>query len=308
MRPGAPLPIRRTRATVVTPMCVALVVVGRVACPGTVDRGERAPHEVRHGGLRILAFTTCTPAALTTVYDHYTVGPGKKHSMQLFDHPLKLVILDVDGVILDLMAGFAEHLEAAAGQLQLPTEPIRQYFAAVHGGARLSYVSLSEAIQDWWPALSQSDRRRCVASLRAIERERPYPPVQGSLETIHWFRRRQIPVALCTTNDQPTLASRLHSAGIDPGWFAAASTWENGHPKPDPRALDPIFTAVPVPREHAIYVGDWFPDVDTARGGGVRFIAVLSGGIPRHAFLREGIPADHILARLHDLLGLVQAP
>jgi hypothetical protein len=40
----------------------------------------------------------------------------------------------------------------------------------------------------------------------------------------------------------------------------------------------------------------------------VRFIAVLWGGIPRHAFLREGIPEDHIMARLQDLLRLVQMP
>jgi phosphoglycolate phosphatase-like HAD superfamily hydrolase len=66
--------------------------------------------------------------------------------------------------------------------------------------------------------------------------------------------------------------------------------------------------ALPVPRHHAVYVGDWYPDVDTARGGGVRFMAVLSGGIPRHTFLREGIPEDHILDRLHDLLRLVQTP
>ena len=32
--------------------------------------------------------------------------------MQLFGHPLQLVILDVDGVILDLIAGFEQHLEA----------------------------------------------------------------------------------------------------------------------------------------------------------------------------------------------------
>ncbi len=87
-----------------------------------------------------------------------------------------------------------------------------------------------------------------------------------------------------------------------------ASTWESGYSKPDPKALDPIFAAVPVPREHAVYVGDWYPDVDTARVGGVRFIAVLSGGILRHACRREGIPEDHILARLHDLLRLVQMP
>jgi phosphoglycolate phosphatase-like HAD superfamily hydrolase len=226
--------------------------------------------------------------------------------MQLFGHPLQLVIPDVDGVILDLMAGFERHLDAAARQLHLRTTPIRASLAAVHCGARHSFASLPEAIQVWWPALSQRDRRQFIECFRAIEHEHSYPPVEGSLETIHWLRRRQIPVALCTTNDRLTLASRLRAAGVDLGWFVAASTWESGHPKPDPKALDPIFAALPVPREHAVYVGDWYPDVDTARGGGVRFIAVLSGGIPRHAFRREGIPEDHILTRLQDLPSLIE--
>jgi phosphoglycolate phosphatase-like HAD superfamily hydrolase len=228
--------------------------------------------------------------------------------MQLFGHPLQLVILDVDGVILDLMASFERHLEAAATQLQLPTAPIRAYLAAVRRGTRQSFASLPEAIQTWWPMLSQRDRRQFIECFRTIEREHPYPPVDGSLETIQWFRRQQLPVALCTSNDRQTLTHHLHSAGIDPEWFAAASTWESGFPKPDPRALDPLFLAIPVPREHAVYVGDWYPDVDTARGGGVRFIAVLSGGIPRHAFLREGIPEDHIIARLQDLPSLIETP
>jgi hypothetical protein len=67
--------------------------------------------------------------------------------MQLFGHPLKLVILDVDGVMLDLMAGFAPHLEAAARQPHQHTEPVREYFTAVHRGMRHSFASLSEAIQ-----------------------------------------------------------------------------------------------------------------------------------------------------------------
>jgi phosphoglycolate phosphatase-like HAD superfamily hydrolase len=251
---------------------------------------------------------TRTPVGLTIGHNHCIPWGGKGFSMQLFGHPLKLVILDVDGVILDLMAGFARQLETAAHQLDLPTAPIRDYLMAVHRGARHSFASLPEAIQDWWPALSQIGRRQFVASFRAIEREHPYPVVEGSLETIHWFRRRQVPMALCTTNDRPTLAFRLRSAGVDPGWFAAASTWESGHPKPDPKALDPIFAVLPVPREHAVYVGDWYPDVDAARGGGVRFIAVLSGGVPRHAFLREGIPEDHIIARLQHLPSLMQTP
>jgi phosphoglycolate phosphatase-like HAD superfamily hydrolase len=189
--------------------------------------------------------------------------------------------------------------------LHLPIEPIRDDLASVYRGARHTFASLSEAIQAWWPRLSPSDRQQFVATFRAIERQHPYPPVDGSLETIQWVRRQQLPMALCTTNDRPTLAHRLQAVGVDLGWFAAASTGENEFAKPDPRALDPIFLARPVPREHAVYVGDWYPDVDTARGGGVRFIAVLSGGIPRHAFRREGIPADHIIARLQDLLRLV---
>jgi phosphoglycolate phosphatase-like HAD superfamily hydrolase len=228
--------------------------------------------------------------------------------MQLFGQPLQLVILDVDGVILDLMAGFEQNLQAAARQLHLPIAPIRDYLAAVHRGARLSYAGLSEAIQAWWPTLSQRDCQQFVARFRTIERTYPYPPVEGSLEAIRRLREQQIPLALCTTNDRQTLAHRLRAAGVDPAWFAAASTWESVYPKPDPRALDPIFAAIPVPREHAVYVGDWYPDVETARGGGVRFLAVLSGGIPRHAFRREGIPEDHIIARLQDLLSLVEMP
>jgi phosphoglycolate phosphatase-like HAD superfamily hydrolase len=210
--------------------------------------------------------------------------------MQLFGHLLQLVMLDVDGVILDLMADFERHLEATARQLHLPTAPIRQYLAAVHRGTRHSFASLPEAIQVWWPMLSQRDTRQFVECFRTLEREHPYPPVPGSLETIHGFRRQQILVALCTTNDRPMLTHRRQAAGVDPRWCAAASTWESGHPKRDPKALHPIFLAIPVPRQHEVYVGDWYLDVDTARGGRVRCITVLSGGIPATCLPTEGHP------------------
>jgi hypothetical protein len=108
----------------------------------------------------------------------------KRNSMPLFGHLLQLVMLDVDGVILDLMDGFAQHLEAAARQLHLPLEPIRHYLAAVRGGARHSDARLPEAIQAWWPALSPQDRQPFVAGFCTLERQHPYPPVKGRLETI----------------------------------------------------------------------------------------------------------------------------
>ncbi len=71
--------------------------------------------------------------------------------------------------------------------------------------------------------------------------------------------------------------------------------------KPDPAILWPIFKAIPVLKEHACYVGDWYADVEVAQAAEIRFIAVLSGEVPRHAFLREGIPDDHITDRLANI-------
>ena len=225
--------------------------------------------------------------------------------MQLFGKSLELVILDVDGVILDLMACFQKNLEAAAVRANLPVAPIRNYFTAVAAGVRHHHASFTEAVRDWWPWLVDGAARQVEQYFRTEERRNPYPAVPGAAEAIGWFRNRLISVAICTTNDRETLTYRFKAAAIDPDWFATASTWESSHRKPDPRALDPIFEVVSVPRDHAVYVGDWYPDLVVARGGGVRFIAVLSGGIPRHAFVREGVPDDHIIERLVDLPKLI---
>lgn len=225
--------------------------------------------------------------------------------MRLFGRPLRLVISDVDGVILDLVASFKKNLTAAAQQLGLPPEPIEQYLADVAAGSKRGYASLSEGIREFWPHLSKLASDEYVVCFRKIEYESPYPPIAGSVETIRWFCDRGVPVALCTTNDIPVLKRRMEAVGLPLSTFAALSTWESGTPKPDPRALDPIFAAIPVKREDAVFAGDWYPDLKTARGGGVRFVAVLSGGIPKSAFLEEGVPENHIISRLSDIRYLV---
>ena len=133
----------------------------------------------------------------------------------------------------------------------------------------------------------------------------PYPPIPEAIEAIQWLRRQGVPVTLCTTNDKPTLEHRLHAAGIDPSWFAAVSTGEYQYRKPDPRAFDPIFEQMKAHREAAVYVGDWHSDIEAARGAGITFVAVLSGGIPRHAFEREGVSKDQIIEQLSDLPSLI---
>lgn len=218
--------------------------------------------------------------------------------MKLFGKELNLVILDVDGVILDIVACFERNFEAAALRLGLPLEPFREHIEALRNGEIRGYASLLEGVQGIWPGLTEHEAAYFSRVFREEEKKSPYPPIHGSVQTINWLRRHGIQVALCTTNDEDSLFHRFYSAGVNMLSFAAWSTFESGHPKPDPRALDPIFHKLEVPREEAVYVGDWFPDLDAARGAGVRFIAVLSGGVPHHAFIREGVPDSHIIERL----------
>ena len=103
-------------------------------------------------------------------------------------------MLDIDGVILDPMAGFERHLQAAATQLQLPP----------------AHLSLSRGSTTWrTPQLCQSPgggsglvasappRRHAPIYRRLLHPRTPAPlsTGEGSMETIHWFRRQQIPVA-----------------------------------------------------------------------------------------------------------------
>jgi hypothetical protein len=186
--------------------------------------------------------------------------------MQPLGHRLTLVMLDIDGVILGLMAGFERPLETAAGQHHLPAASIRHDLAAIRGGARPSVVSLPEALRGW-SALRHSDRRPFVEGFLTPECQHPDASVEGSLETMHWFRRQPIPVTLCTTNDRPMLAPRFCFSQVDLPWFTAASTRGSGQPRPDPSALNSIFTAIPAPREHTVDVRGWCPDVDTSPRG-----------------------------------------
>lgn len=223
--------------------------------------------------------------------------------MWLFNSSLELLILDVDGTILDLMCGFQKKLETAARQVGLPLEPIEKYLALLQAGERegTGYGFLSV-----WPGIRAEEMTQFMGVFREEERKQPYPAVPGSIDAIAWFRQKGLPIALCTGNDKENLDYNLRRVGIDPAWFALLKTLDETPHKPDPKVLDIICTTLAVPREHAVYVGDWYPDIEMARAAEIQFIGVLSGSLPLRAFIREGIPPDHILNSLGDLPKIVK--
>ena len=224
--------------------------------------------------------------------------------MKAFGKELKLLICDVDGVLLDLMACFPKNFCDAAREFGVSDEPIKQYLRDVGLGLTQGYASLSKCISTLYPRLSEIEVQKFKKIFHKKDEKNPYPPVSGSRILIRKISE-SIPVALCTTKGFLDLKNHLEYAKFKMNWFSYISSWETGHPKPNPRALTIITDSLKIPKENALFVGDWYPDLVVARGGGVRFIAVLSGGIPRHAFVREGVPDDHIIERLVDLPKLI---
>ncbi len=226
--------------------------------------------------------------------------------MHILGLPIDLVILDVDGVILDILKMLRKNLEETASCLGLPLDSVVMSLDQITQGKMRIKGNAHDSTRMMWPDLDNEGVDTFVNLFHQIERTGVYPLIKGSLETISFLRARGVAVALATNNPTDVLTCRLTSVGIDPAWFAAVVTKDNRYFKPHSCTFDPIFEAVPVSRDHALYVGDLQIDWDMARGASVSFCAVLTGGVPRQAFLDEGIPEAHILNRLSDILTYVQ--
>lgn len=225
--------------------------------------------------------------------------------MKFFGKEKKLFITDVDGVLLDLMACFPKNLLDAAIEFGISTELIKQYFVDVGAGLNKEVASVSATIKMLYPELNDIEIQRFKTIFHQKDAQNPYPPIKGSRIMIKWLAKH-IKVALCTNKGLPDLKHHLQFAGFKLEWFSFISSWETGHPKPDPRALTIITDALNIPKEKSLFVGDWFPDWECAKSAGIPFCAVLSGGIPKHVFMREGIQENHIFERLFNIVEIIK--
>lgn len=224
--------------------------------------------------------------------------------MKFFGKEKKLLITDVDGVLLDLMACFPKNFCDAAIEFGVFTEPIKTYLRDVTNGRNHGHPSFSKCVGALYPHLNDIEVQKFKKIFRQKDAQNPYPTIEGSRIIIKWLATH-IKVAICTAKSRSDLNQHLEFAGYDINWFSYISSWETGHPKPDPRALTIITDSLNIPKENTLFVGDWYPDWECAKSAGIDFIAVLSGGIPKHAFAREGVPEDHIFNRLFDIVEII---
>ena len=227
--------------------------------------------------------------------------------MTLLDFICRVLVLDWDGVVGKTEGYLEENLEQAARFAGLPTRMLLDYIGLLKQGLVEMRSSLPGIIPLVWPDIKPEQGRLFAFHFREQEKRNPYPPCEGSIEALHKVHALGVPICIVTANEPEYFyGHRLPSLKLEDFPFAVVSTLVNGITKPDTRVLRPIFDAFPsVPSQEMVYVGDWITDCQVAYDSFMRFIAILSGFVPKHIFIARGVPEQHIFELLIDVIRLM---
>ena len=188
--------------------------------------------------------------------------------------PLRLVIFDVDGTLVDSQNHIVEAQHCAFAALGLPP-PSRRETLAVVGlslpeafaalvGAEGPVLALSEAYKEAWTVLRG----------RADFAEVLYP---GARETIAALAADpEVLLGIATGKSRKGVDRLLAAQGWE-GQFATLHTADEHPSKPDPSMIVTALRETGVPADAAVMVGDTTFDMEMARAAGIRAIGVAWG-------------------------------
>lgn len=213
--------------------------------------------------------------------------------------PVRLVIFDLDGTLLNTIADLGEAVNHALSKHNLPLHTQEEYTMKVgHGVRNLVTVSLPEDLQG-----DETMIDACLADFKAWYTShidvytRPYAGMQQLLCELH---SRGVKLAVASNKFQSGteyLVNRFF--GKVP--FVAILGNREGYPlKPEPEIVEECLHKAGVSRSEAILVGDSLTDMKTAENGGIPGIAVSWGYRDLHG--TPGVRIAESVAELKDFL------
>jgi phosphoglycolate phosphatase len=209
--------------------------------------------------------------------------------------PIRLIIFDLDGTLVDTLEDIAHSVNFTLGRLGRPLlhlDTVRQYVG--DGLEKLLSRALdghSEHLADAKTIYTDHQRRYLVVNSRL------YP---GVVETLEHFR--SIPLAVVTNKTLEFSEPLLDKLGIR-HYFRTIIGADSGLPlKPAPDAFLTIIRGLAVQKERTVVVGDGTTDIHAGKAAGITTCAVTYGFRSEEELRKAG--PDHVIRSFPEIRDL----
>lgn len=211
--------------------------------------------------------------------------------------PLRLLVLDVDGTLVDSIHNIVAAMEMAAGAHGIPCPPPARC-------RRVVGLELVEAVATLFPE-HEPDLHRAVAESykRAFQVLRAAPDhvenlYPGALEALRAFDEAGVLLGIATGKSRRGVASMLARHGLE-GRFLTIQTADDNPGKPHPGMLLRAMAEVGAAPSDTVMVGDTSYDMAMARAAGCHAVGVSWGYHPVAELHQAGA---HTVIDGYDLL------
>ncbi len=220
--------------------------------------------------------------------------------------PIKAVLFDLDGTLLDTIEDLADSLNHILAEYGLPVHTVAEVRQFVGNGIP---KLLERAVSPDTSKEQIGEMYRQFLAWYQIHCRVKTKPYQGIPELVAELKRRGFRLAVISNKADP--ATRELIAHFFGGWFDfVLGATESRKLKPDRAMLDAALDALSLDAGEAVYVGDSQVDIETAGNAGLPCISVTWGFRSRETLLECGASmlADTPGEVLRCILGKRHAP
>jgi phosphoglycolate phosphatase len=210
--------------------------------------------------------------------------------------PLKLIIFDLDGTLVDTVQDITDALNYAMKPYDIKNLTVRDTMAMVGEG-------ISRLIEKALPAekrhLKDDVIKRFLEyySGHLADKSRGYPHVKETLENLTNFKKAVI------SNKREDLSKRLlEELGLSEYFYLIIGSDTAGERKPSAIPIFYVISKLGVSPEESIIVGDSTFDIEAGKKAGIKTVAVTYGYRPME-FLTG---ADYIIDDIRELVPLLR--